>query len=213
MLVTHVMAPGPAGGAENVVLEGCAALLEQGHELTLRILIEARCPQHGKRLIEAAHNKGIPTQALWVRGRIDPRAVGALRAALREGPDEIVHAHGYKALVYGLLSRSKASSFVVTHHGETSDTRLARLYERIARALYRRVDRVFAVSHATTEALAEAGVPRSKLGTVPNPISLGAPNAHSEARGDGLHLLFLGRLSPEKGLDVLLRALASPRAP
>lgn len=213
MRVSHVMAPGPLGGAENVVLEGCAALVDRGHELTLWVIVEARCPQHGERFIAAAGSRGIRARGLPVRGRVDLGAVVALRSALKAQRHDVVHAHGYKGLMYAMLARPRGSRFVATHHGETGHDALTRFYERVARVLYQGVDRVFAVSHATSEALVDAGVPRCKVETVSNPVALGPSEPDTARSGIGLQLLFLGRLSDEKGLDVLLRALASPHVP
>ncbi|MBW2507341.1 MAG: glycosyltransferase [Deltaproteobacteria bacterium] len=213
MRVSHVIAPGPMAGAENVVLQGCAALLAKGHELALLVMVDRRCPEHGERFVDAAHRKGIPTSTIPVRGRLDPRAISSLRTLLKSNDTEVVHVHGYKALIYALLARSRGSGLVVTHHGDTGHDSLARFYERLARFAYRLVDLVFSVSRATTEALADAGVPRSKLRTVPNPVSLPAPDATAARGASEGALLFVGRLSEEKGLDVLLRAMASPEIP
>lgn len=213
MRVSHVMSPGPIAGAENVVLQGCAALLDQGHVLSLIILTEARCPRHGEQFAAAARARGVPVQSVTVDGRLDLRALAALRATLKAADAEVVHAHGYKALVYAMLARPRSTRLAVTHHGETGHDSLARFYEALARVLYRRVDCVFTVSNATTDALVGAGVPRAKLKTVPNPVSLPPPSDRvTHDHPDGT-LLFVGRLSEEKGLDILLRALASSRAP
>jgi glycosyltransferase involved in cell wall biosynthesis len=211
MRIAHAISPGPIAGAENVVLQGCAALIESGHDLELVVFSEARCPEHADAFSKRARELEIPVELVPVRGRFDLGALRRLRRTL--AGSEVVHAHGYKALVYSLLALERGAHLVVTHHGETGHDRLARLYESLARTLYRRADRVFAVSGTTNEQLVARGVPRNKLKTVPNPVSL----APAEGAGDDPPkpgaLLFVGRLSEEKGLDVLLRALASPRVP
>jgi len=213
MRISQIISPGVIAGAENVVLQGCSALLSRGHALCLLVMVEKRCPQYGEHFMTVARNQGIPVQALHVRGRVDLGAIVRLRASLKAQDAEVIHAHGYKALVYAMLARRRQVPLVVTHHGETAHAPSARFYETLARTLYGLTDRVFSVSSATTESLVAAGVPRTKLTTVPNPVSLPAPNSDiGQQRSEGA-LLFAGRLSEEKGLDVLLRALASPRAP
>ncbi len=213
MRLSHVIAPGPMAGAENVVLQGCDALLRSGQALSLVVMVDSRCPEHAARFGEAARARGIPVERLPVRGRVDLHAVMKLRAATKAQKTQVIHAHGYKALAYALLARPKGTALVVTHHGETGHDRVARFYESLARALYRRVDRVFSVSEATTRWLVSAGVRADKLRTVPNPVSLPAPDPFAEKECRKGALLFVGRLSREKGLDVLLRALASPCVP
>ena len=214
MRLTHVIAPGPIAGAENVVLQGTEALLERDHELSLLVLLEQRNPEHGILFAEEARARGIPTEFVPVRGRVDFRALGTLRAALTAHAPVVVHAHGYKALSYSLAARSGSASVAVTHHGETSHCASVRFYERVARALYRRSDRVFSVSRTTTEQLVARGIPRARVRTVPNPVALSHPSqTRPRFLGGGTELLFVGRLSEEKGLDVLLRALASPHVP
>ncbi|MBT8451121.1 MAG: glycosyltransferase [Deltaproteobacteria bacterium] len=211
--MSHIIAPGLMAGAENVVLHGCTALVANGHELSLLVIVDERCREYGETFLETARKRSIPAEAIEVRGRVDLRALMKLRARFSARRTEIVHAHGYKALAYAMLARNRRLSLVVTHHGETGHDRLARFYEGLARTLYSRVDCVFSVSSATTELLVAAGVPRAKLRTVPNPISLPPPSSDPGAGPSKGALLFVGRLSKEKGLDVLLRALASSRTP
>jgi glycosyltransferase involved in cell wall biosynthesis len=90
------------------------------------------------------------------------------------------------------------------------------------RLLYRRADRIICQTPAMAEDLAtELGLPRPKLVVLPNPVDLDAiraamlnsprlpssPNSISA----GPHLLAVGRLSREKGFDLLLEAFSAVR--
>jgi len=82
--------------------------------------------------------------------------------------------------------------------------------------LYRRADRVICQSRAMAEDLArETGVRIEQIVVLPNPVDLegilAARNAPSAWNGPGPHLLAVGRLSREKGFDLLIQALAALR--
>ncbi len=210
MKVLHLIAPGPIAGAERVVLTGTRALRASGLDVSLMVLGDARAPEHADAFLRAVD--GVPTRRLDVRGRLD---LGALRQLRRELHGfRWAHAHGYKALAYVATGRPKGVRLAATHHGETSHTRTVRLYERVQSGLYTRADRVVAVSEAVRALLLDRGLPPAKVVVVNNPLSLPlrAPTPAAPL-GDELRLLFLGRLAPEKGLDVLLEALPEVRAP
>lgn len=82
------------------------------------------------------------------------------------------------------------------------------------RLLYRRADRVICQSVAMAGDLAlEVGLPPNLLAVLSNPVEPERPRARLPNgvhlwTGTGPHLLAIGRLSQEKGFDVLLDALA-----
>jgi glycosyltransferase involved in cell wall biosynthesis len=85
------------------------------------------------------------------------------------------------------------------------------------RLLYRRADRVICQTQSMAEDLArELSLPENRLSVLPNPVDVAEIRASIALNpvpraGPGPHLLAVGRLSPEKGFDLLLRALASVR--
>ncbi len=213
MRVVHVISPGPIAGAETVVLDGCEALHKAGVELQLLAISESRCPEYAEGFIAAARARGIPTEALPNRGRFDPNALLRFRRRLQRDGTAVIHAHGHKAVMYALAARPRTAALVATHHGETQHTARVRQYEALTRLLYKRVDIVFAVSNATSKYLVSSGVPRDAMRTVANPITLPPPARIVEPGPQEPTLLFVGRLSEEKGVDVLLRALALQTTP
>ena len=92
------------------------------------------------------------------------------------------------------------------------------VYTRLLyRLLYRRADCVICQSAAMAEELArELGVSANRLAVLPNPVEVDEIRARAASspslwQGPGPHLLTVARLAPEKGLDLLLGALAIVR--
>ncbi len=109
-----------------------------------------------------------------------------------------------------LVRQNGTVSAALAHGGVPPYTR------SLYRLLYRRADRVICQSRAMAEDLArETGVRSEQIVVLPNPVDLegilAARNAPSAWSGPGPHLLAVGRLSQEKGFDLLIEALACLR--
>lgn len=73
---------------------------------------------------------------------------------------------------------------------------------RVAGTWNRHVDRFFAVSAFTRTKYVQAGFPADRISVKPNFID---PDP-GEGKGDGGYAVFVGRLSPEKGIEAMLDA-------
>lgn len=136
-------------------------------------------------------------------------------AALSRGAD-VVHAHGLRAgWVAALAHCRRPFPLVVTAHNLADGAgRLSRLGLRL---IGRRAAKIVAVSEAVADSLAAQGVPRSKIGVIPNGVDVDSfaerlsRDETREALGvppDAFVVGCIARLSPEKGVDVLLGVAA-----
>jgi glycosyltransferase involved in cell wall biosynthesis len=210
LLIPHL----GGGGAEQVTALLARGLSSNKYELHLGLVTQS-----------SAANPSLPP---WVvihalgASRVRAGALPLLRLVQRLKPDVILSGMAHLNFLVLLLRpffpsgtrvlvRQNATvSAALAHGGLPSYTRL--LY----RLLYRRADRVICQSRAmAVDLVGELDVEIERITVLPNPVDFdgirAAKNDPSRWTGPGPHLLAIGRLSQEKGFDLLLQAFAAVR--
>jgi glycosyltransferase involved in cell wall biosynthesis len=167
--VLHVRSSSGLYGAEYVVLGLIPALARLGVRSTLLALDN----QHLARqpLFERARLLGVPAERLPCGSRFDLATIRALRRALVQERDTLLHVHDYKSARMAWLARGRrAVPIVATSHGHYPTTRGLRLYQRIEVWLMRRFDAVCIVSARMQPQLASAGVPSERIHLIENGV-------------------------------------------
>jgi len=216
MKIAHLTASRFFGGPERQMLQLAASLPAGTATLFASFCEGGRC--------EAFLNKARDCGFEGVELLHDtPRLVAAwqeLVELLRRRPEEILVCHGYKANLVGLsAARAVGIPVVSVSRGWTGETGRVRLYDWIDRRVLRWMDRVVCVSHAQAEKVRRAGVAPRKIAVIHNAIDVArfdrASPADHRPRLEGLFATpprrivgAAGRLSPEKGFDVLVNAAA-----
>jgi len=202
------------GGAEHVMALLAGGLSQEKYEVHLGLIRDA----------DAA---GV-TVPSWVTvhalgaGRARAGALPLLRLVWRLRPGVVLSgATEVSFLVLLLRPVFPWKMCVLVRQNATVSSVLAfggvpRYTRMLYRLLYRRSDRVICQSRAMAEDLArEAGIGEGQIVVLPNPVDLegfrAARSAPSLWRGAGPHLLAVGRLSGEKGFDLLVNALVAVR--
>jgi glycosyltransferase involved in cell wall biosynthesis len=214
MVVLHLICSEGFYGAESMV-----ALLGRNlcHHGCRSIIGAFRDIRHAHlELAARAQAEGLETEIIPCEGRLDWRAVRHLRKFLARKRIDVLHAHGYKSNLYGYAAAWRTSTaMVATCHGWLGQHLLRmRMYARLDRFVLRLFDRVVTVSDVLAEALSASGIESTRVKTIANGIDLerfrnARPVLREQFPSTCRVIGVVGRLSPEKGGDVLLRAVPS----
>jgi glycosyltransferase involved in cell wall biosynthesis len=215
MVILHVVAPAEFGGLERVVQMLGGGLRGLGHEVHVAAVLPAAAPGTGEPFLAPLTSAGVYTHRIAISPRAYRRERAAIAALCRAVRPDAVHSHGYRPdVVDAGVARQLGIPVVTTAHGFTGGPLRNRVYEYLQRRAFRRFDAVVAVSRSLTTDLTRAGVPQSRIHTVPNAWRRRASALdRATARRllglppEGFVVGWVGRLSGEKGLDVLLDAL------
>jgi glycosyltransferase involved in cell wall biosynthesis len=166
--------------------------------------------------VEALAAHEVPVRPVVLPPRAYRAEAHAIRDAALATDASIIHTHGYRTdVVTALFGVSSVSRIVSTAHGFTGGDWKNRLYQRLECAAWRRCDAVIAVSAPLVEALERRGIDRGRIHFVPNAARNSvARMTREEARiqlgiGSSAHAIgWVGRLSSEKGPDVIIDAVA-----
>lgn len=211
MLIPHL----GGGGAEQVTALLVRGLSGHKYELHLGLITQTDGGQEGIPAQVTVHALG----ALRVRNG----AFRLLRLVRRLQPEVILSGMAHlNFLVLLLRPFLPRGTRILVRQNATISALLAfgglPVYTRLLyRLLYRFADRVICQTPAMAADLArEMGIREDRLAVLPNPVDVeGIRNAIAENQnlwtGPGPHLLAVGRLSREKGFDLLLQALVQVR--
>ena len=209
--IFQIFASATWGGGEQFVADLSRRLMADGR----RVVFVAR---RSRSIAEHTAGIGAPLRRLPLKGAFDLfSAVRLARLMIRYRPD-VVHVHHFKDAFTALYARALSRLFgvrpriVLTRH-------LVRPGKGgwLHRWMYRRLDRVAFVSELARRTFfsSVSSLDRTRTTVIPN----SSPATRTEGQVSDLRsvygiaadvpvLLFCGRLVPEKGCDVLLRACA-----
>ncbi|MCI4349517.1 MAG: glycosyltransferase family 4 protein [Thermoplasmata archaeon] len=214
------------GGVETTVRELSRRLRTSGDDVTVYasdLYDEGRWERRSR---FAPNVDGVPVERFPVYRRLVPGVtmplmVGLIGALARDRP-EVIHAHSHRyghVLECALVARALRIPLVVSTHYHPADRRepvrkraLLRLQDVLFGASAYRIASALVAETALEAGLLGGFAPSERIHIIPPGIDLGVwRNASVGARPDSLpsrYLLYAGRIAPNKGLEVLLHALA-----
>lgn len=215
MKILHLISGGDVGGAKTHVLSLLRGL---GQTQTVRLV----CFTEGD-FANEARELGVETMVISGSNPLKTRA--ALCTMVRQEGFELIHCHGARANMMGMLLRKRTGVPIVTtvHSDYRLDymgRRLAALtYGNINRLALRRFDAWIGVSHGMRDLLISRGFDAQRIYTLYNGVDFETPRT-PRPRGEYLRSIGLAvredtvvfgiaaRISPVKDMTTLLRAFS-----
>jgi len=220
--VLHLIAPTHFGGAERVVLNLAGSIDRSRFNITVGAFVNVHFPEN--EFLTRMEEERIPHTVFWLKRTVDVDNIPRLVKLIRARDIDIVHTHGYRSDIIGLLAaRISSRPKIATIHGFVPINSRLRLYGQADLFALRFFDRVLPVSDHIGESLRRSGISKDKITTIRNAIDVkdaasaagrdaSVARAASLRRGRDLLIGVVGRLSPEKNipgfLDVARRLAA-----
>jgi glycosyltransferase involved in cell wall biosynthesis len=202
MNIVHITDSMEVGGAETLIAELCRLQRAQGHEPSIHCLYEF-----------GAIGKTLEAEGFEVTLHRPPTFTGLMHSlyrAFRRSRPDVVHCHNAQAANIGAIPARMAGvrRVVVTRHGLVAAPYLLRRELKFAVAS-RFCDWVIAVcEQARSNLMAAPFAARNRIVRVYNGGRAVNTNVKAYTPKVGFTLLHVGRLSPVKDQELLLRAFA-----
>jgi glycosyltransferase involved in cell wall biosynthesis len=151
----------------------------------------------------------LKTHEIPMRGKFDLSALSKLVKVLRDQEFDLIHTHGYKSDIIGLLAARKAGiPCVITPHGFSTHMDLKlRIFSWLGGRALRRATRVVPLSTQLMKDCKELGVPDNKMLYIQNGVDLSEVEAQEKPTREAnapKRVGFVGQLISRKNVFDLL---------
>jgi glycosyltransferase involved in cell wall biosynthesis len=219
MRVLHVVAPSHVGGIERVVQLLATAQHQAGDAVSVVAVSGPGESAAVSTFLAPIEAGGVDAHRIEVPSRAYHQERRQLRDLCGRLATDVVHTHGYRVdVVDGAGFRRAGLPTVATAHGFVGGSLRNRGYEWLQRRALRGYHAVAAVSRGIAGRLEHSGVARSRIRVLPNAwrattplLTPAAARAELGIEGKEFRIGWIGRVEPEKGLDVMIDALSTMR--
>ncbi|MET0533575.1 MAG: glycosyltransferase family 4 protein [Steroidobacter sp.] len=190
-------------------------------EYHIGVLVAKRDGEHP--LVDSAKQRGISIIPIADHGRVDNQLLDPILELIDKLQIELLHTSEFRsALIAQFIKRRRPKlKMVATAHGWIANTWRRRLVRFLDKMLFRRFDHVILVSEATRSLVPKWWLSDSRATVLRNALvlkSYGSETVNKPRRPIDPHqavMVNVGRLSPEKGQEMLLNAMhaLTPRWP
>lgn len=203
------------GGVQSHVRSLAAALAERGHAVLVLAPLSGRPPStpfpassEGFGFTPAGRALRLPMNGSVAPIAFGPRGFGTVRLELARFGPEIVHLHEPLIPSTSMQALLAADApMVATFHAAAPSSKLYRVFRPLLRRWSHKLKIKTVVSAAAQELIGRY-VP-GPFELTPNGVDVDRLRQGNAPAPDGKRVLFLGRLERRKGLELLVRAMAS----
>ena len=206
--VCHLIGSTGLYGAERWILAQMAYLDARKIQSSIVNLVDSSGDP--SEFVREARNRGYAAVDFYTGGRFNPAGAWRLARFLRNLGCSIIHCHGYKSDVLGLMAAKLAGLKIVsTPHGwsKEADKKL-RLYQWLGNISLRFMDRVCPLSQSLHDELRRIGISNERMTMIRNGVDIvEIDNAQQTVTKNGKKRIgFIGMLIESKGLSDLVDA-------
>ena len=206
--IAHLIGSTGIYGAERWILAQLRYMGRHRAHASLINLVDQ--PGKSSAIVSEAQKLGYDAADFYTGGRFNPFGVLRLARMLRQREFSVLHSHGYKSDVMGLLAGKLArTKLVSTPHGwsHEKDKKLA-LYERLGRVCLKLFDRICPLSPSLYKDLCTSGIKTSQMRLILNGVDIREIDAApAKAKLNGKKRIgYIGQFIERKNLDNLIEA-------
>jgi glycosyltransferase involved in cell wall biosynthesis len=206
--VAHLIGSTGMYGAERWILAQLRYLDQRRTRMSIINLVDK--PGQKSAIVTQGQKLGYDAQDLYTGGRFNPLGVLRLAKIVRQNRFAVLHSHGYKSDIVGLIAgRLAATKVISTPHGWTKekDKKLL-LYERLGRACLKFFDRVCPLSASLYDGLCARDIKKSRMTLILNGVDIREiDEAPVKAKSNGKKRIgYVGQFLERKNLDDLVEA-------
>ena len=184
------------------------------NEIDSELVVTSEAESQDLKISAAFRDMQLPAHELRMSGRFDIRVVHSLVKLIRERNIDILHTHGYKSDIVGIMAAkiARIKSICTPHGFENTDDWKLRQFISLGCRTFRYFDLVVPLSRQLCEDSRKFGVAESKLVYIRNgvdlsPINYRLPSANRASSGQAEKVRtigFIGQLIYRKNVADLL---------
>ncbi len=209
MKILHIINTLGMGGAERLLLDLAPRIIARGDRILILVL-SPKGDRYGSQLrLAGAEVRYCRSKHIW-----SPKVVLEIAGELRRWDPDVVHVHLYPSVLWASLCNSRLSRalWMLTEHNTRRRGMGFPFLLMIERWIYRRYDRIIAISEAVKEGLiARLDDARVRITVIPNGVDLARFEYCSgrpfPANNEVFSLLMVARFTRQKDQATILRAL------